>query len=238
MCKHSVASSDRGTDILRVAIFVEGRELRGLPLIAAASPALTAVGIGIALAGAPGPVQAVLLTESTRGGVPRGLRALLGVHGTFGLLMVSLALGLSVATPTGLVLRSLKVAGGALLVWLAIDSLRSSEQPRLGTNGGQRLPPEVRGSLSILLNPGGWLFLGAVASPLLATATRRDGSMGAVLAAVALVAGAAAGDVVVVLLGGLGLRKAEARMAKIIRLALSLILAALGVWLMVSGLFP
>jgi threonine/homoserine/homoserine lactone efflux protein len=41
----------------------------------ATSPALTALGIGIALAAAPGPVQAVLLAESARGGVARGLRA-------------------------------------------------------------------------------------------------------------------------------------------------------------------
>lgn len=206
-------------------------------MIAAVSPALAALGIGVALAGAPGPVQAVLLAESTRGGVPRGLRALVGVHGTFGLLMVSLALGLSVATPTGLVLRGLKVAGGALLIWLAIDGLHSTEQLGPATNGGPTLPPEVRGFLSIVLNPGGWLFLGAVASPLLATATRRGGTVAAVLAAVALVAGAAAGDVAVVLLGGLGLRRARARVARTIRLILAVVLAALGVWLLVSGLF-
>jgi threonine/homoserine/homoserine lactone efflux protein len=208
-----------------------------LSSVAVGSPALTALGIGIALAGAPGPVQAVLLAESTRGGVPRGLRALLGVHGTFSLLMVSLALGLSVATPTGLALRSLKIAGGALLVWLAIDGVRAPELPGAATSGERRLPPEVRGSLSILLNPGGWLFLGAVASPLLATASRRGGTVGAVLAAVALVGGAAAGDVAVVLLGGLGLRRAEARVAQAIRLALALVLAALGVWLVINGVF-
>ena len=64
------------------------------------SPVLAALGIGVALAGAPGPVQAVLLTESVRGGVPRGLRALAGVHGTFGLLMLALAFGLSFARPS------------------------------------------------------------------------------------------------------------------------------------------
>ena len=98
------------------------------PVLGAASPALAAFGIGVALAGAPGPVQAVLLAESTRGGLSRGLRALAGVHGTFGFLMVSLALGLSVATPSGPVLRGLKVAGGLLLVWLAVDGVRSAGQ--------------------------------------------------------------------------------------------------------------
>jgi threonine/homoserine/homoserine lactone efflux protein len=210
---------------------------KGLIVIAAVAPALTALGLGLALAGAPGPVQAVLLAESTRGGVPRGLRALVGVHGTFGLLMVSLALGLSVATPAGLVVRGLRVAGGALLLLLAIDGARSPGQPGAAPKGRRTLPPAVRGSLSIVLNPGAWLFLGAVASPLLVGATRRGGTAGALLAAVALVAGAAAGDVGVVLLGGLGLRRLGIRAAGIVRLALAVALAALGVWLMISGIF-
>jgi threonine/homoserine/homoserine lactone efflux protein len=205
---------------------------------ATASPALTALGIGVALAGAPGPVQAILLAESTRGGIPRGLRALAGVHGTFGLLMVSLALGLSVATPSGLVLRSLKVAGGALLVWLAVDGVRSGGQTASANAGRRTPPPEVRGSLAIVLNPGGWLFLGAVGSPLLATAARRGGTTSAVLAALALVAGAAAGDFVIVLLGGLGLRKAGARVAAAVRLTLAVLLAGLGLWLLITGLVP
>jgi threonine/homoserine/homoserine lactone efflux protein len=96
----------------------------------------------------------------------------------------------------------------------------------------------VRGFLAIVLNPGGWLFLGAVGSPLLATATRRGGTTSAVLAALALVAGAAAGDVAVVLLGGLGLRKASARVAGGVRLALAALLAGLGLWLLIGGLVP
>jgi threonine/homoserine/homoserine lactone efflux protein len=203
------------------------------------SPVLAAFGIGVALAGAPGPVQVVLLTESVRGGVPRGLRALAGVHGTFGLLMVGLAMGLSVATPGGLVLRVLKVAGGALLILLAMDGLRASDESlREAPAGSRRLLPEVRGSLSILLNPGGWLFLGAVASPLLATATLRGGRTSAVLAALALVAGAALGDLGVVLLGGLGIRRAGGRATRVIRTGLAIVLAGLGVWLVVSGLKP
>ena len=41
------------------------------------APVLAGLGLGIALAGAPGPVQAILLTEALRGGVSRGLRAML-----------------------------------------------------------------------------------------------------------------------------------------------------------------
>jgi threonine/homoserine/homoserine lactone efflux protein len=202
------------------------------------SPVLAALGIGIALAGAPGPVQAVLLTESVRGGVGRGLRALAGVHVTFGSLMVGLALGLSVASPSGIALRALRVAGGILLLWLAADGLRSPARPGEAASPRRALPPAVRGSLAIVLNPGGWLFLGAVASPLLATAAERAGTANAVLAAVALVGGAALGDVGVVLLGGLGLRRARAEVVRTVRVALAFVLAALGVWLLIDGLVP
>ncbi|HEX2267102.1 MAG TPA: LysE family transporter, partial [Actinomycetota bacterium] len=85
-------------------------------------------GIGVALAGAPGPVQAILLGESLRGGIVRGFRTMIGANLTFGVLLLALALGLSVAPPSGLALRILKVVGGAFLLWLAVEGLRASHQ--------------------------------------------------------------------------------------------------------------
>ena len=200
-----------------------------------ASPVLAALGLGVALASAPGPVQAVLLTEAVRGGVPRGVRALAGSSLTFATLLVVLALGLSVATPTGLVLRLLKIAGGLLLLWLAVDGFRSRYDVDQTTGERRTLPPAARGSLAIVLNPGGWLFLGAVASPLLASATRLGGRGSAVLAAVALALGAGLGDLGVVLLGGLGLRRAGGRVVLWTQRGLATLLAGLGIWLLVQG---
>jgi threonine/homoserine/homoserine lactone efflux protein len=201
----------------------------------AAWAALAALGVGIALTAAPGPVQAVLLSESVRGGLTRGMRALAGVHATFGALLLSLAVGLSVAAPHGLALRILKVAGGLLLLWLAVDGFRS--KGAVGAANGRRgLPPALRGALAIVLNPGGWLFLGAVASPLLANAAQRGGTGIAVLTAGALVGGAALGDLALVLVGGLGLRRAGEGVGRYVRLALAVVLAGLGLWLLVSGL--
>ena len=201
----------------------------------ASSSVSAAFGIGIALAAAPGPVQAVVLAESVRGGVVRGLQAVAGVHATFGALLAVLALGLSVASPRGPVLRALEVAGGLLLVWLAADGIRSAPRAASDTDEARRLPPAVRGMLAIVLNPGGWLFLGAVASPLLATANHRAGVGGALLAALALVVGAALGDVALAFAGGFGLRRAGAGVGRTVQLVLAAILAALGVWLVVKG---
>lgn len=55
------------------------------------SPVLTGLGIGVALASAPGPVQAVLLAEAQRGGISRGFRAMAGAILTFGLLLAATA---------------------------------------------------------------------------------------------------------------------------------------------------
>jgi threonine/homoserine/homoserine lactone efflux protein len=198
-------------------------------------PAVAGLGLGIALASAPGPVQAVLLAESIRGGVARGFRAMAGASITFGLLLVALALGLSVAAPSGVVLQVLEVAGGALLVVLAVDGFRA--RPQLDPANGERrsLPPVARGSLAVLLNPGAWLFLGTAASSLFAAATQEGGTEAAVLAALALMAGLAAGDGAVVLLGGLGIRRAGERVALWVRRGLAVVLAALGVGLIVRG---
>jgi threonine/homoserine/homoserine lactone efflux protein len=205
-------------------------------LASSLSPALAGLGLGIALASAPGPVQAVLLTEAVRGGIGRGFRAMAGANVTFGLLLVALALGVSVASPSGPVLRILKVAGGALLLWLAVEGFRSTRNVERTSAEGRSLPPTVRGALAVILNPGAWLFLATAASSLLSTAARQGGSGSALLAAMALIVGLAIGDGGVVLLGGVGVRRAGERLGLWVRRALAMVLAGLGIWLLVDGL--
>lgn len=193
-----------------------------------------ALGIGVALAGAPGPVQAVLVSEAVRGGVGRGFRALAGVHATFAALLVAIALGVTLEPPSGWVLRALCVAGGLVLVALAADGMRT-EPPAGREPGRRRVSPALRGSLAILLNPPGWLFLAAVASPMLSTASHHGGVASAMVAAAALVAGAAAGDAALVVLGGAGVRRSGAGPVAWIRRLLAAALAVAGVWLIVRG---
>jgi threonine/homoserine/homoserine lactone efflux protein len=156
-------------------------------------------------------------------------------------MLLVLALGLSVAPPGELVVRILRVAGGLLLLWLAFDAVRSgyevnsTPEAREGGPSLRTLHPTARGSLAVVLNPGAWLFLAAVASPLLASATRAGGRASAIMAAAALVVGTSSGDVAVVLLGALGLRRAGDRVVRWIQRALAAVLAGLGVWLLVQG---
>jgi hypothetical protein len=70
----------------------------------------------------------------------------------------------------------------------------------------------------------------------LLSATRVGGRGSAVLAALALTIGAGIGDFGVVLLGGLGLRRAGERVILWTQRGLATLLAGLGVWLIVQGL--
>lgn len=159
-----------------------------------------------------------------------------GANLTFALLMVAVALGVSLAVPRGLVLRFLLVAGGALLLWLAADGFRSADRVEADHEVRRSLPPSVRGALAVVLNPGAWLFLAAVASPLFASAALTGGRGGSLLVAGGLALGLAIGDGAIVLVGGLGVRRARARAGVWVRRGLAVVLAALGVWLLVRGL--
>jgi threonine/homoserine/homoserine lactone efflux protein len=196
------------------------------------APVFGALGIGIALAGAPGPVQAILLTESVRS-LPRGMRALLGAASTWLTLLLLVALGVSLAAPDGLVFRILRFGGGLLLIWLAVDGFRADETSETDARGG--IPPFIRGSLAVALNPGAYLFLAAVASPIFANASSLGGTANAVLAAVAMSAGTVAGDLGVVLIGAFGMRRIGQVRATLVRRALAVLLGMLGLWLLVGA---
>ena len=196
-------------------------------------PVTAALGIGLALAGAPGPVQAILLTESVRS-FGRGLAAMLGAAATWATLLIITALGVSLFAPEGITFRLLQIAGGVLLVFLAIDGLRAAPTTTTEDRGG--LPPMLRGSLAVALNPGAYLFLAAVASPLFADASEAGGTPTAIAAALALIIGTATGDIAVVLLGAFGVRRLSDERLLWVRRGLAVLLGVLGVWLVVAAL--
>jgi threonine/homoserine/homoserine lactone efflux protein len=203
---------------------------------AALSSMAAGFGLGIALAGAPGPVQAIILTETVRGGMGRGVRVQIGANLTFAVLLLALASGLALAAPGGTVLRAIKIVGGLFLLWVAADGIRSSRTGKERTSGTAALPPEARGTLAVVLNPGAWLFLGTAASSLFASAVHAGGTPSALAAAAALAVGLALGDGAVVILGGVGLRRAGAEAVRWVQRGLALVIAALGIWLLVSGI--
>jgi threonine/homoserine/homoserine lactone efflux protein len=199
----------------------------------------TAFGLGATIGLLPGPVQILLLTESTRGGVRRGLPAMLGANGTFGILLLAFAAGLSFIAPDPTALRVLKVAGGAFLLYVAgeamLASVRRAEGERSVVEEEHGRTSLIRGVFAVLLNAGAWVFLATTASALFAAAADQDGRPFAILTAVAMLLGVSVVDGAMVLVGS-GVRRFELGAARWLTPILAAGLAAFGAVLVIQGL--
>lgn len=197
---------------------------------------VSAFGLGASLGLLPGPVQFVLLTEASRGGVRRGFAAMAGANGMFGLLLICFAAGTAFLAPGAILLRILKVIGGVFLLFLAFDaiqaSLRATDTPD-GRSPGRM--PVLRGVLAVLLNPGAWVFLATTASSLFASGAQSGGRPLALGLALAMLLGVACVDGPMVLLGG-GVRRFERRVARWLTPLLAAGLCGFGVVLVIAGL--
>jgi threonine/homoserine/homoserine lactone efflux protein len=195
-----------------------------------------AFGLGVALGAIPGPVQLLIVSESARSGPRGGLLVMAGANGTFGVLLLLLAAGLSSFTPGEVFLRSVKAAGGAFLLFLAADGLRSSWRPVDQGSPAPRLHPSTRGILAVLLNPGAYLFLATTASALLAGAAVEGGRALAFVTAGAMLLGVFLIDAGMMLLGTGTRRALRASAIRFLGVALSLVLLALGILYLFQGL--
>jgi threonine/homoserine/homoserine lactone efflux protein len=117
-------------------------------------------------------VLTLVLTETLRGGWPRGAAVAAGpllADGPIVLLAV-----LVVAQLPAEAVRGLSLVGGAYLLLLAARVYRSSRQAKLG--GGERLSPRgglLRGLLARALTPHAYLFWFLVGAPLLVQASEQ-----------------------------------------------------------------
>jgi threonine/homoserine/homoserine lactone efflux protein len=195
-----------------------------------------AFGLGVALGASPGPVQLLLFSEASRGGVGRGLRAMIGANGTFGAMLVLLAGGLAALEPSAAFLRVMRIVGGAFLVFLAVDALRESRRPQVTDGPRAGMPPALRGVLAVLLNPGVYLFLATTGAAVLGSAAEVGGRPLAFATAVTMLAGVSLMDCGMVMLGA-GAHRVSDRFLRILGDVLALGLGALGVWLIAQGAF-
>lgn len=196
---------------------------------------LSAFGLGIALGASPGPVQLLLFSEASRGGIGRGLKAMLGANATFGAMMLALAAGLSSLEPGTGFLRVMRFVGGAFLVFLAWDAARASRRPEASDGPRTSLHPAVRGMVAVFVSPGVYVFLATTGTAVTAAAANTGGRALAVLTVLALLVGVSCMDMGMVALGGGGARRMSDRALRVLGDVLALCLAALGVWLVVQG---
>jgi threonine/homoserine/homoserine lactone efflux protein len=196
---------------------------------------LSALFLGIALGTSPGPVQLLLFSEASRGGVGRGLRAMAGANGTFGVMLLLLATGLSALEPGPALLRLVKVIGGAFLVYLAADALRENRRPEVTDGAPPGMHPGLRGVLAVVLNPGVYVFLATTGAAVAASAADAGGRSLALVTMLALLVGVSLMDSAMVLLGA-GAHRVSERFLRILADVLAVALGVLGVWLIVQGL--
>ena len=166
----------------------------------------TAFGLGFALGAAPGPVQVLILAETSRRGLSGGLRVMLGANGTLLVVMLGLALGFSSVQPGPGFIRGLRILGGLFLIYLGVAEIRSlwaAAPPGDGASGPD-LGPVAKGVLSVALSPGAWVFFASTASAVVAEATAEAGRTAALAAGLAMAVGVSASDLSFSLLGSGG----------------------------------
>jgi threonine/homoserine/homoserine lactone efflux protein len=210
------------------------------PTVVTSAHAGAAFALGFALGAAPGPVQLLILSETAKRGLSGGLRVMLGANGTLFAVMVLLALGFSSLAPSSAVLDGLRVVGGGFLVYLGIDELlrlrREAGDDPPDTVTGRTLGPTARGVVSVVLNPGAWIFFATTASAVVANASADGGTSAALLAALAMTVGVSLSDLTFTVLGSGGRRLLGERGLRWVRGVLSVGLVAIGVAFVLQGL--
>jgi threonine/homoserine/homoserine lactone efflux protein len=202
----------------------------------------TAFIVGLGVATAPGPVQALVVVEAVRDGFRGGVIATAGAALSFWLLLVLLATGLSLAAPSADAARVLQGLGGLVVLWIAADSFRDARLglPRPGGDRrnelGHGFLAAGRVALAVVIFPGTWIFLAAIATPLLASARVEGGPLLALLVTIGLVLGTSSGNLGVAMLAAWGSRVASARLVVRLRQVASVALGLIGLVLVGSAI--
>lgn len=190
--------------------------------------------LGIAAGLTPGPLHAFVISTALEHGPAAAVRVAFAPLLSDAIpLAVSLAVAVSMPP---IVLRWLSVAGGVLLIWLAVRTLRDAvrHQGVMPTEPRPH-PGYLAGAALNLMNPGPWLFWLGAGTPLMAAAFEHGRAIGVgwiVLFYVGLV-----GVKVLLALGVGSLRAALSPRSLYAGLVISgCLMVGIGVWLVLRGL--
>lgn len=126
--------------------------------------------LGLSAAAAPGAFQALLVARSIRAGPVRALPLAL-VPLASDPPAIAVVLLLLSQLPSGFV-TALRVAGIAVMLWVAVSALQAARRAAAHEPGGDASRGFVQAGLVNLTNPNMWLFWGAVGGPILTAAWR------------------------------------------------------------------
>jgi len=125
---------------------------------------LLAYAMGFSVASMPGPILALIATETLRKGAWPGAQTALAPMCVDACVMLPLVMVLQSSIPSGAGAMAIGIAGGAFLCWLGVQSFRAgSAAVAPGRHRGSRsLPPFLKGVLTQLMNPYAFIFWGTV----------------------------------------------------------------------------
>ena len=125
---------------------------------------LLAYAMGFSVASMPGPILALITTETLRRGAWPGAQTALAPMCVDACVMLPLVMVLQSSIPSGAGALVIGLAGGAFLFWLGLQSFRAGSSPVApgGGRGSRRLPPFLKSVLTQLMNPYAYIFWGTV----------------------------------------------------------------------------
>jgi threonine/homoserine/homoserine lactone efflux protein len=128
-------------------------------------PLLFAVSVGFVSGVSPGPLMTLVMTSTLERGFRAGLLTSLAPLLTDAPIVI-LSLLVLRELPESF-LAGITVAGGAFIVWVGVQTMRSSQPTTAGESEAPARRDLLRGAVVNLLNPHPWLFWTTVGAPLL-----------------------------------------------------------------------
>lgn len=192
------------------------------------------ISLGLAVAIAPGPLQAYLLAQSVRFG-PRHTLPLVLAPLVSDVPIIALVLFTLAFLPEW-ALRTLQIGGGIVLLYLAYESYTHLRRPPVGAPDARQAGQSfVKAVLMNGLSPGPYIFWFTIAGPIFRAGYNQDPWLGwAYLIGFGL--GLIAGLTVFVLTVGTT-RRLNERSQMMINVATTLIIAGFGVYQIWAGVF-
>lgn len=191
---------------------------------------LLAYAMGFSVASMPGPILALITTETLRRGAWPGAQTALAPMCVDACVMLPLVMVLQSAIPSGAGAMVIGLAGGAFLFWLGLQSFRAGPAPVAlsGHRGSRRLPPFLKSVLTHLMNPYAYIFWGTVGFAFVREGFETRGLQGAVSFPAGFWLGAGTMNFLVVYLVSRGRRYLPARAEPYVHVFSGVLLIAAG----------
>lgn len=194
---------------------------------------LLAYAMGFSVASMPGPILALITTETLRRGPWPGAQTALAPMCVDACVMLPLVMMLQSSVPSGAGAVGMGLAGGAFLFWLGLRSFRAGS-PAVAPgrhSRSRRLPPFLKSVLTHLMNPYAYIFWGTVGFAFVREGFAAEGLKGALSFPVGFWLGAATINFLVVYLVSRGRRFLPARMEPYVHVVSGILLIGAGAFL-------